>query len=129
MNPLEEKIVQEVIFILSSQQLQTLCNCLQQGIPHTEIINDRIIQVEPQAPFSGMTLFAENGFVLGKEAFISKEELIKTLLHEIYRLETSAIRKTGNATQEIVTGETKAASEFVDKAIASFFSTIRQEGC
>ena len=67
-----------------------------------------------------MTLFEENGFVLGKEAFKSKEELIKTLLQEIYRLETSSIGKTGQATQERITEETNAAHAFAEKA-ALFF--------
>lgn len=117
----QQKIIHEVKQILYSQQFQVLCKGFKQGIAHTETISGRTIQVEPNLPFSGMTLFKENGFVLGKEAFASKQELIKTLLQEIYRLETSTIKKTGNASQEIVTAETKAASEFAEKSIAYFF--------
>ena len=116
----QQNIIHEVKNILQTHQFQTLCNVFFKGITHTEIINGRTIQVEPELPFSGMTLFKENGFVLGKEAFASKDELIKTLLHEIYRLETSVIGKTENATQEIITQETKAAREFAEKGLLAF---------
>jgi len=113
---IEQKIIQEAKLVLKSKQFKALCDAFSKGIPYTEIINRRTIQVEPELPFSGMTLFKENGFLLGKEAFVSKEELIKTLLHEIYRLETSTIRKTGKATQQEIIKETKAASEFAESA-------------
>lgn len=116
----EQKIIYEVRNILQSHQFQTLYNAFKQGVVHTEIINSRTIQVEPDLPFSGMALFKENGFVLGKEAFASKNELIKTLLHEIYRLETSTIGKNKKATQQEITAETKAAFEFAEKGLLAF---------
>lgn len=117
----EQKIIHEVKHILSTNPFQALCTAFKQGISHTEAINGRVIQVDPELPFSGMTLFKENGFVLGKEAFKGKEELIKTLLHEIYRLEKSAIGKAGRASQEEITEETKAAFEFAEKSFTLFF--------
>lgn len=119
MHTLDQKILSEVKNILHSQQFQSLCNAFKQGIAHTEIIKGRTIQVEPDLPFSGMVLFEENGFVLGKEAFASKEELIKTLLHEIYRLETSIVGKNRKATQLEITAETKAAFEFSERITRS----------
>jgi hypothetical protein len=58
--------------------------------------------VEPVHRGSGLTMFrtaefADEGFLLGREAFISEEELIKTALHEIYRLrvQTGIVQSTG----------------------------------
>ncbi|WP_370899574.1 hypothetical protein [Chryseobacterium gossypii] len=63
---------------------------------------------------SGLTLFEENAFVLGKDAFSSPLELRKTILHELYRLNTSNL-KGQNVTQGAVSGETKAAFDFAEK--------------
>jgi hypothetical protein len=46
----------------------------------------------PKLSFSGFTLFGENGFVIGKEALRSSDELMKTVLHECYRLATSSVK-------------------------------------
>jgi len=48
----------------------------------------------------------KNGFNIGREAFISEQELIKTVLHKMHRLETSTLRGSGSTIQ--VTQETKA---------------------
>ena len=128
MHIIELKIIQEVELVLKSKQFKTICNASNKGVSHSVIINNRTIVVEPEAPISGMTLFEENGFVLGKEAFTSKEELIKTLLQEIYRLETSNIGKTGKATQEIVAEETKAAHAFAEKSFFILLQQMRRNG-
>ena len=78
------------------------------------LIGNRTIVIEPEASFSGFTLFEENTFVIGKEAFSSPVELRKTLLQELYRLNSSAL-KGKNVTQEAVSRETKAAFEFAEK--------------
>jgi len=62
-----------------------------------------------------MTLFGENGFLLGREAFSSESELVKTLLHELHRLSTSVVRANG-ATMATVRSETEAASAFAERA-------------
>ncbi|WP_260234453.1 RHS repeat domain-containing protein, partial [Elizabethkingia miricola] len=77
-------------------------------------IGNRTIVVEPEAPMSGLTLFEEGAFVLGKEAFSSPLELRKTILHELYRLENSNL-KGKNVTQGSVSDETKAAFDFAEK--------------
>src|SRR4051812_46483269 len=67
--------------ILSSSELAQLRLAQQAGKGLVVRIGGRLIQCEPGAPCSGMTLFGENGFLLGREAFASESELVKTLLH------------------------------------------------
>jgi hypothetical protein len=57
-----------------------------------------------------MTMFGENGFLIGNEAFSSDAELTQTVLHELYRLNTSA--SAGGVTADLASQETKAAFEF-----------------
>ena len=83
------------------------------------IFGGRTIIVEPSMPASGMTLFGENGFVLGREAFTSHPELIKTLLHEIFRLTTS--QSTLGVAGGLATDETNAAFSFAQRAWEAFF--------
>lgn len=77
-------------------------------------INGRIIQYEPNLPSSGMTMFGENGFLIGREAFTAEGELGKTVLHELHRLATS--KAAGGVSGELAAQETKAAWEFAEKA-------------
>jgi len=60
----------------------------------------------------------KNGFNIGREAFESKEELIKTVLHEMQRLRTSTLRGTGSALE--VSKETKAAFDYAEKTYNLF---------
>jgi hypothetical protein len=82
-------------------------------------INGRTIIVEPGMPASGMTLFEENAFVVGREAFTSDAELTKTLLHETQRLVTS--RSSGGVSGELATSETEAAASFAERAYGRYF--------
>lgn len=84
-------------------------------------IAGRTIVVEPAAPLSGMTLFGEGGFVLGREAFTSEAELTKTVLHEVFRLRTSEVGATGVASQAAASAETEAAFSFAERAFDAFF--------
>jgi len=67
-----------------------------------------------------MTKFGENGFLLGPEAFKTRAELAKTLLHELYRLATSSVKTTG-ATQAGAASETTAAVNFAERAFKALF--------
>ena len=82
-------------------------------------IGGRTILVDPGVPASGMTLFGENGFVLGREAFVSDAELTKTLLHETRRLETS--QSVAGASGRLVSSETDATFSFAERAFKEFF--------
>ena len=80
------------------------------------------IVFQADGPFSGLTLFGENGFVIGKEALRSQDEIMKTVLHECYRLSTSAARSNSGVSQVLITQETNNVVNFVERA----FKSIRQ---
>lgn len=111
----EQSIIIEARRILSSPSFARIraAQAARKGV--IVRINGRIIQYEPSAPCSGMTLFGENGFLLGREAFKSESEVVKTLLHELHRLTTSVVRSEG-ATMATVHSETQAAKVFADRA-------------
>lgn len=83
------------------------------------IINGIKIVFQADAPFSGFTLFGENGFVIGKEALRSSDELLKTVLHECYRLATSSVKSKISIGQTTITQETQNVVNFVERAIKS----------
>jgi len=109
---IEKGILNEAQLIL--KQEGTLNKIFKAGVGQEINIGGRTIIVEPEAPMSGLTLFEENAFVIGKDAFKSPLELRKTILHELYRLNTSKL-KGQNVTQQSVSNETKAAFDFAEK--------------
>ena len=111
----EQSIIIEARRILSSPWFARIRAAQAAGKGVIVRINGRLIQYEPGAPCSGMTLFGENGFLLGREAFKSESEVVKTLLHELHRLTTSVVRAEG-ATMATVHSETQAAKIFADRA-------------
>jgi len=108
----EAQVLNEAKNILKESNL--LVEAYQAGKGIEMKIAGRTIIVEPEAPMSGMTLFGEKAFVLGKEAFASAEELAKTVLHELYRLTNSSGGATNGAK---AAQETKAAASFAERAI------------
>lgn len=82
------------------------------------VVGNRVVQVVPEFNGSGMTLFADDTFILGKEAIASEAEFFKTLLHELYRLALQKGVQAGAAGG--ATGPTAAAFAFAEKAIALF---------
>lgn len=114
-NTIESKIVREAKAIFNSDALSLIKDAHKTGKSVTVNINGRIIQYEPSLPASGMTMFGENGFLIGSEAFTSNAELGKTILHELHRLNTSASATGVSAI--LAKNETKAAADFAEKAI------------
>jgi Domain of unknown function (DUF4157) len=82
-------------------------------------IGGRTILVDPGVPASGMTLFGEDGFIVGREAFTSDAELTKTLLHETFRLVTS--QSAAGVSGEVASSETHDAFTFAERAFKAFF--------
>jgi hypothetical protein len=120
----EAAIMNEVRGILSSPGMAQIRAANSAGIGITVKIGGRLIQYEPGLPASGMTMFGEDGFILGREAFRDEAELTKTLLHELYRLGMSARGALGDASsmQEVITAETEAAAGFAERAYNLYFS-------
>jgi hypothetical protein len=62
-----------------------------------------------------MTFFADDVFVIGREALVSEAEFFKTLLHELYRLAFQKSIQAGAV--GAATGPTAAAATFAGRAI------------
>jgi hypothetical protein len=111
----EQSLIIEARRILSAPEFARIRAAQAAGQGLVVRIRGRLIQYEPGAPCSGMTLFGENGFLIGREAFRSEAEVVKTVLHELHRLATSTVRTEG-ATMATVHSETQAARLFADRA-------------
>lgn len=59
-------------------------------------------------------MFGENGFLIGPEAFTSQDELQQTVLHELYRLNTSA--SADGVSGSLAAQETQVAADFAARA-------------
>jgi hypothetical protein len=77
------------------------------------IVGGTKIVYEPGLSASGMTLFGENGFVIGRGALASDAELAKTIAHESYRLATS--QSAGSQGAGLAKAETDAAFNFDER--------------
>lgn len=122
----ERTVIGEAKQILSSPEMMQIRQAQALGKDIVVKIGGRVIQYEPGMPASGLTNFAEKGFVIGREAFTSEAELTKTILHELYRLRTSVLR--GSADTAGVTVETKAAFEFAERAYSRAFASAAAVG-
>jgi hypothetical protein len=96
-----------------------MCRLATKGESIVINIGGRLIQYEPGLPASGMTMFGQNGFLIGREAFVSQEKLAKTVLHELYRLATSA--SSSGVSGSLATQETQAAYNFAQTAFELLF--------
>jgi hypothetical protein len=111
----EAGIIAEAHGILESAEMAQIVEAHAAGESTVVEIAGRIIQYEPGLPASGMTMFGENGFLIGNEAFASNGELAKTVLHELYRLGTSVAPEAG-ISGSTVASETEAAFTFASRA-------------
>ncbi len=111
----ESEIINEAQDILNSSELAKIQAAHAAGQPVAVNVGGRLIQYEPGLPASGMTMFGENGFLIGREAFTSPQELQQTILHELHRLTTS--NSASGVSGALATQETKAAADFAAKAL------------
>ena len=74
--------------MITSPEMGQVQRAYREGVSLMVRMGGRLVLYEPGLPASGMTLFGEDGFVLGPEALVSQAELIQTCLHELYRLST-----------------------------------------
>ncbi|MCB9654682.1 MAG: hypothetical protein H6729_11190 [Deltaproteobacteria bacterium] len=114
-NAAESVIIHETRGIVNATEFAQLRAAHAAGQSATVRIGGRLIQYEPGLPASGMTMFGENGFLIGREAFASQAELGKTVLHELYRLGTSA--SASGVSGSLAASETAAAFGFAERAI------------
>ena len=111
----ERAVIGEARGILNSPQFARGVEALKTGIDLDLKIGGRTILVRPGLPSSGMTLFEEGGFVIGRQAISSSSELGKTVLQELFRLQFSA--QGGGVGVGMSAVETRAAFQFAERAI------------
>lgn len=111
----EAGIIAEAESILSAPEMAQITSAYANGESVVVNIGGRIIQYEPGLPASGMTMFEENGFLIGREAFASEGELAQTVLHELFRLTTSTVSE-GGLNAATAAAETEAAFNFAARA-------------
>lgn len=114
-NAVERGVIIEVRGIMKASEMTKIRQAFASGKEAIVKIGGRTIQYEPSLKASGMTMFGENGFLVGPEAFTSETELVKTLLHETYRLNTS-ISQTAGVSGATAAMETRAAFTFAENA-------------
>jgi LysM repeat protein len=119
-NAAEKAVIAETRQMLASPEMMQIRHAQALDKEITLKIGGRLIQYEPKWPFSGITNFEGNGFTIGGQAFSSESELIKTLLHELYRLTTSVAR--GSAGGGVNNAETTAAFEFAERGYQAAFA-------
>jgi Domain of unknown function (DUF4157) len=113
-SPAERGVISEAQRILKSSTFGKIRAAHRAGKSVTVEINGVTIQYEPDLPASGMTMFGEEGFLIGPEAFANPSELTKTVLHELHRLRTTA--SANGVSAGLATEETKAAFDFAERA-------------
>lgn len=112
----ESQVINESQQILESPEFAKLQEAYKAGRPVIVKIGGRLIQYEPNLPSEGMSNFGQGGFYLGPKAFQSPVEVQKTVLHEMYRLATSAF--SGGVTGPLASRETDETFNFANRAIA-----------
>ncbi len=109
----EAMVLSEASEILGSSQMSVLRAAHASNLEASISVGPRTIVYAPDLPASGMTLFGDDGFVLGRNAFSSDGELGRTLLHELYRLRHSTA--TNGVSRSLATEETIAAFDFAER--------------
>ena len=112
----ESAAIAETEAALRSDGFKALKKAFQTGTEAAIVIDGRTIFYVPDLPpgYSGMTMTADQGFVMGPDAMASPEEAAKTFLQEIYRLR-SAQNASGAAGSDIA-AQTRSAHDFADRA-------------
>jgi hypothetical protein len=111
----EAGVIAEAESILSAPEIAQIAEAAANGESVVVNIGSRVIQYEPGLSASGMTMFGENGFLIGNEAFASEGELARTVLHELFRLTTSSVPEAG-VSGATAAAETEAAFNFAARA-------------
>lgn len=108
----EGRIMMQAARMLRSPGMGQLEAAARSGTSAAARIGGRTITYDP-APFSGLTNFGGNTFHLGEEAFASRPELTRTVLHELFRLGNGVGTGASGAS---AASETQAAFNFAQRA-------------
>ena len=114
---LENNIVNEANTIINSKEFEVIQNAVKTNMEASVTIGKRIVNYNPETAGSAITLhespfFEGCGFQLGKAAFKSPNELKKTLIHELFRLNTQATNQLGvDVTRQYTDAAVQAAEK------------------
>jgi hypothetical protein len=97
----EAAVIGEARAILAAPQMAEIAEAYANGESLVVNIGGRIILYEPGLSASGMTMFAENVFLIGNEAFASEGELASTVLHELFRWQRARCPKQALAPKSL----------------------------
>jgi RHS repeat-associated protein len=113
-------IMSEARAIVTSPEMGLLRAAAESGEGLEVTIGQRTVTWTPgwSADYAGHTLGSQNGFGLVGRAMSSSNELVQTVLHELFRLETSTVLSEG-ATQASVAAETADAWAWAPAALAA----------
>jgi len=112
----ETDVLNQAKNILNSKEFKAGIDGMCEGQCSEALIDGIPVVFQADAPFSGMTLFQEGGFVVGQEALKSSDEISTTVLHETFRLWTSN-SKSGGVGQDLITNETSNVVDFLNRAL------------
>lgn len=112
----ESEVIQEVQAALRSDGFKALRQAFRSGTEAQVTVAGRTVFYVPDLPagYSGMTMSAVEGFILGPEAMASSKEVAKTFLHETYRLRMGQSASGAGSGQ--VADFTQAAHAFAERA-------------
>jgi RHS repeat-associated protein len=119
----EISIVMEARAMFNSDGMDAIRKAFERGQGITVSIGRRPVQFEPDLPEFAMTNKETGGFVLGRKALASDEELAKTVLWELHRLELGNPYGTGIG-GAAATAETQAAAAFSERAFREVLDAI-----
>ena len=109
-------VIQEVQAALQSDGFRALQQAFRSGTEAQVTVAGRTVFYVPDLPagYSGMTMSAVEGFILGPDAMASQIEVAKTFLHEVYRLRMG--QSASGARGDEVASFTQAAHAFAQRA-------------
>jgi hypothetical protein len=123
LSPQEDAVAQRALRLLGDPDFSRVRRALSEKTVGQFLIAGLSIQVEPGLPCSAVTNFEGEGFCLGADVQGSEDELRKTLLHEVYRLELGTLARDAAAyiDAKLAHAEAEQARDFAERAFALYF--------
>ena len=131
-NDVESAVINDAIELYNSDALDILRDAFESQIPARLNYNGMTIQFEPGLPslegYSAITIsphqldpqtlqpLYETGFILGPRAFSTEEELKKTILQELHRINFSEVFNSGSINPSSANSTTRDAFQFAEDA-------------
>ena len=114
----EAQIADDVAQMLQNPEFSKLMQAFRNGTEVEVNLNGVTVQFNPKFNSESFVIPGERGFMMGPKAFNSRESTVKTMLHEMHRIETSMTRGMGEAAGpgSLNTIETQRAFDYAERA-------------